>query len=85
MNVADIPRYLPVDRQGLTKENGENKLFRGSSMVERLAVNELVVGSSPTPGANQNQDTLWGVLSLILFLGWNRTGGGVGRKLRPPV
>lgn len=27
-------------------------LFRGSSVVERMAVNHLVVGSNPTPGAN---------------------------------
>jgi hypothetical protein len=28
------------------------KTFRGSSVVERLAVNELVVGSNPTRGAS---------------------------------
>jgi hypothetical protein len=28
-----------------------NNPFRGSSVVERLAVNELVVGSNPTRGA----------------------------------
>lgn len=28
-----------------------NNLFRSSSMVEHLAVNEVVVGSSPTCGA----------------------------------
>lgn len=28
--------------------------LRGSSVVEQLAVNELVVGSSPTPGAKQS-------------------------------
>ncbi len=27
------------------------RLFRGSSAVEQLAVNQLVVGSIPTPGA----------------------------------
>lgn len=28
-----------------------NKLFRGSSAAEQLTVNQLVVGSIPTPGA----------------------------------
>ena len=27
-------------------------MFPGSSMVEQVAVNHLVVGSSPTPGAS---------------------------------
>ena len=54
--------------------------FRGSSTVERLAVNELVVGSNPTPGANQIQNTLLGVFGLILSLGWIRTGRGSGKR-----
>lgn len=28
------------------------ELFRGSSVAEQLAVNETVVGPTPTPGAN---------------------------------
>ena len=28
------------------------KIFRGSSVVEQLTVNQLAVGSSPTRGAN---------------------------------
>ena len=36
--------------------------FRGSSMVEQLAVNELVVGSSPTRGA---MDSKWWLTTFL--------------------
>lgn len=34
-----------------------HKLFRGSSAAEQLTVNQLVVGSIPTPGAMS--DSVW--------------------------
>jgi hypothetical protein len=32
----------------------KNRIFRGSSMVEQLTVNQLVIGSSPIRGAAKN-------------------------------
>ena len=38
----------------------ERSIIRGSSAVEQLTVNQLVVGSNPTPGAiSDEQGTLW--------------------------
>ncbi len=40
--------------------------FRGSSVVERLAVNELVVGSNPTRGAGtKTKETRKGLFRFI--------------------
>ena len=33
-------------------------LFPGSAAVAQLAVNQLVVGSNPTPGANKDEPLL---------------------------
>jgi hypothetical protein len=41
-------KVLPIDQYRL-----ECLIFRGSSVVERPAVNGLVVGSNPTRGANE--------------------------------
>ncbi len=41
-------------------------VFRGSSVVEQFAVNELVVGSNPTRGADENSPINMG---LFLYLG----------------
>lgn len=49
------------------------KIFRGSSAVEQVAVNHLVVGSNPTPGASKR--------FFCLKLG--RTLGGKGDTLSP--
>ena len=35
-----------------------NLIFPGSAAVAQLAVNQLVVGSNPTPGASQNNCSL---------------------------
>lgn len=43
------------------------KSFRSSSVVERLAVNEDVVGSIPTSGAQKPKTPLTGVFGLPLF------------------
>ena len=41
-------------RSGAPFASGQSvKLFRGSSAAERLAVNEMVVGSIPTPGVER--------------------------------
>ena len=34
-------------------------IFRDSSAVEQLTVNQLVVGSIPTRGANSKKDKKW--------------------------
>ena len=47
---ADALVGLPTKASGLNAV--VRGVFRGSSMVEQLAVNELVVGSSPTRGAD---------------------------------
>ncbi len=39
----------------------QNMIFRGSSVVEQLTVNQLVVGSSPSPGANKDTVNFNGV------------------------
>ena len=42
-------------------------LFRRSSAVEQLTVNQLVVGSIPTAGANKNNSLAHVMLSFFLF------------------
>ena len=43
-------------------------LFRRSSAVEQLTVNQLVVGSIPTAGANKNNSLAHIMLSFV-FIG----------------
>ncbi len=49
----------------------QNIVFRDSSMVEQLPVKELVVGSSPTRGANKNSPRNMG---YFLYQICTRTG-----------
>jgi hypothetical protein len=45
---SDLKKKVPDEPD---KKIGEHKLFLSSSVVERSAVNRLVVGSNPTSGA----------------------------------
>jgi hypothetical protein len=47
-------------------------LFRRSSAVEQLTVNQLVVGSIPTAGANKNNSLAHVMLSF--FFAWVTSG-----------
>lgn len=59
-------------------------LFRGSSVVERMAVNHLVVGSNPTPGAGQNEGMRERPLVLYFYL-WSWTKFEVCDRMRSPI
>lgn len=43
--------FLAYHRPVALRERFTIRIFRGSSAVEQVAVNHLVVGSNPTPGA----------------------------------
>ena len=47
---------------------GTVSLFRSSSMVERLAVNERVVGSSPTCGAQLDNELVQGLYRMVFAM-----------------
>ena len=47
----DILRYLPADRQGSVLSYRRKIYSAVAQLVERLAVNEDVLGSSPSRGA----------------------------------
>ena len=50
--------------------------FRRSSAVEQLTVNQLVVGSIPTAGANKNRGLANSAASFFVFQYiWGSTGG----------
>jgi hypothetical protein len=42
-------------------------IFRGSSVVEQVAVNDLVVGSNPTRGAHKSLSTSSDVFLLLVL------------------
>ena len=43
-----LNRVLPLNN------SGQLNIFPGGAVVAQLAVNQLVVGSNPTPGARKN-------------------------------
>lgn len=58
---------MALNQQGLT--NGAlffilDAIFRGSSVVEQVTVNHLVVGSNPPPGAKEKADSTLAVFSF---------------------
>gem|GEM_PF-3386133 len=55
-------------------------IFRGSSVVEQVTVNHLVVGSSPTPGAINK--TINFVL-VVLFITLRRVWDSKGARKKP--
>lgn len=57
-------------------------IFRGSSVAEKLAVNQLVAGSNPALGASK-KDHQTVVFFTCLDCGGIRTGGG--RGISPPT
>ena len=64
--------------------HGQN-LFGGSSAAERLAVNEMVVGSIPTPRANKKSAFMAGFLlaqipANCLAGTWGSNSGGLFRQ-----
>ena len=60
-------------------------IFRRSSAVEQLTVNQLVVGSIPTAGAKQNMATIVNIDIVLTFFSCeiNGTYDQLAQNLRP--
>ena len=56
---------------------GRSSLFQGSSVVERDAVNVLVGGSTPSPGAITSEPKLAGQSPKLIRVGAIPTGGAI--------
>ena len=70
------------------RDQVEQKIFRGSSVVERSAVNRLVVGSNPTRGAKISLDKIQmsfdGTIFALCLNSHMRITSGF-RKLMPSI